>query len=227
MEAFPLASSRIVGYKRFMPIRLSPTSRFIFIGDSITDCGRGGEAEGVGSGYVRVIRDYLRAKDAAHAPEVLNRGISGNKVTNLRDRWQRDVIDLSPTVLSVMIGINDVWHGLNPGGAGVDLATYRKTYGELIAQVKDKHPQCAIILCEPTIISPPAPAKGNESLRPYVNAVRELAVEHKTLLVPLHDVFLDAAKARPDIDWATDGVHPTSTGHMLIARQWLNALKLL
>ena len=78
-----------------------------------------------------------------------------------------------------------------------------------------------------TIISPPAHETGNESLKPYVAAVRELAVEHKTLLVPLHDVFLDAAKARPDIDWATDGVHPTSSGHMLIARQWLNATELL
>ncbi len=210
-----------------MPIRLNPTSKFVFIGDSITDCGRGGEPEGIGSGYVRVVRDYLRAKDPAHAPEVLNRGISGNKVTNLRDRWQKDVIDLAPTVLSVMIGINDVWHGLNPGGSGVDLATFQKTYGELLAAVKAKHPQCAIVLCEPTIISPPAHAKGNETLKPYVAAVRELAVEHKAVLVPLHDVFLDAAKGRRDIDWATDGVHPTSSGHMLIARQWLAATELL
>ncbi len=210
-----------------MPLRLNPKSRFVFIGDSITDCGRGGDGEGIGNGYVRIIRDYLRAKDPSHAPEVINRGISGNKVTNLRERWQKDAIDLSPSVLSIMIGINDVWHGLNPGGTGVDLEAYRKTYAELIAQVKAKHPQCAIALCEPTIISPPAHAKGNESLKPYVSAVRELAVEHKTLLVPLHDVFLDAAKARPDIDWATDGVHPTSTGHTLIARQWLAATELL
>jgi acyl-CoA thioesterase I len=210
-----------------MPLRLTPKSNFVFIGDSITDCGRGGESEGIGGGYVRVIRDYLSAKDPAHAPQVINRGVSGNKVTNLRDRWTKDVLDATPNVLSIMIGINDVWHGLNPGGSGVDVATYRKTYGELIAQTKEKHPQCAIVLCEPTIISPPAHERGNESLKPYVSAVRELAVEHKTLLVPLHDVFLDAAKSRPDIDWATDGVHPTSSGHMLIARQWLSATELL
>jgi len=210
-----------------MPLRLTPKSNFVFIGDSITDCGRGGESEGIGGGYVRVIRDYLSAKDPAHAPQVINRGVSGNKVTNLRDRWTKDVLDAAPNVLSIMIGINDVWHGLNPGGSGVDVATYRKTYGELIAQTKEKHPQCAIVLCEPTIISPPAHERGNESLKPYVSAVRELAVEHKTLLVPLHDVFLDAAKSRPDIDWATDGVHPTSSGHMLIARQWLAATELL
>ncbi|HEV2294404.1 MAG TPA: SGNH/GDSL hydrolase family protein [Tepidisphaeraceae bacterium] len=210
-----------------MPIRLNPKTRFVFIGDSITDCGRGGEPDGIGSGYVRIVRDYLRAKDPAHAPEVLNRGISGNKVTNLRDRWQRDVIELSPNVLSIMIGVNDVWHGLNPGGTGVDIGTYRSTYGELIAQAKEKHPQCAIILCEPTIISPPAHAKGNESLKPYVDAVRELAAAQKLALVPLHEVFLDAAKTRPDIDWTTDGVHPTSSGHMLIARQWLSATELL
>ncbi|MGB7158681.1 MAG: SGNH/GDSL hydrolase family protein [Tepidisphaeraceae bacterium] len=210
-----------------MPIRLTPKSKFVFIGDSITDCGRGGEAEGVGSGYVRLIRDYLRAKDPPHAPEVINRGISGNKVTNLRDRWQKDVIDLSPSVLSIMIGINDVWHGLNPGGTGVDIDTYKMVYAELIAQVKEKHPACAIVLCEPTIISPPAHANGNESLKRYVNAVRKLALEQKVAIVPLHETFLDAAKARPDIDWATDGVHPTSSGHTLIARQWLAATELL
>lgn len=210
-----------------MPLRLSPKSKYVFIGDSITDCGRGGDAEGIGSGYVRLVRDLLRAKDPAHAPQVLNRGISGNKVTNLRDRWQKDVLDLAPNVLSIMIGINDVWHGLNPGGTGVDLETYRTTYRDLVGQVKANHPQCAIVLCEPTIISPPAHAKGNGALRPYVNAVRELAVEQKTILVPLHDVFLDAVKTRPDIDWATDGVHPTSSGHMLIARQWLSGTELL
>ena len=210
-----------------MPIRLNPKSKFVFIGDSITDCGRGGEPEGIGSGYVRLVRDYLRAKDPGHAPEVINRGVSGNKVTNLRDRWSKDVIELSPNVLSIMIGINDVWHGLNSGGSGVDIDTYRRTYAQLISQVKEKHSACEIVLCEPTVISPPAHAKGNESLKPYVAAVRELAVELKLLLVPLHDVFLDAAKARQDIDWATDGVHPTSSGHMLIARQWLEATELL
>jgi lysophospholipase L1-like esterase len=210
-----------------MPIRLNPKSKFVFIGDSITDCGRGGEPEGIGSGYVRLVRDYLRAKDPGHAPEVVNRGVSGNKVTNLRDRWSKDVIDLSPNVLSIMIGINDVWHGLNPGGSGVDIDTYRRTYAQLISQTKEKHPACEIVLCEPTVISPPAHEKGNESLKPYVAAVRELAVELKLLLVPLHEVFLDAAKARPDIDWHSDGVHPTSSGHMLIARQWLEATELL
>jgi lysophospholipase L1-like esterase len=115
----------------------------------------------------------------------------------------------------------------SPTWAGVNLEVYRTTYGELIAQVKENHPQCAIVLCEPTIISPPAHAKGNESLRPYVNAVRELAVEQKVAMAPLHDVFLESAKLRPDIDWTTDGVHPTSSGHMLIARQWLSATGLL
>ena len=210
-----------------MPIRLTPKSKFLFIGDSITDCGRGGDPEGLGNGYVRLIRDYLRAKDPAHAPQVINRGVSGNKVTNLKDRWQKDVLDVAPDVLSVMIGINDVWHGLNPGGAGVDLETYRKTYADLLAQVKEKLPNCAITLCEPTVISPPASEKGNEALGPYVAAVRELVLSQKVALVPLHDVFLDAAKGRPDIDWATDGVHPTSSGHMLIARQWLAATELL
>jgi len=213
-----------------MSLPLSARAKYLFIGDSITDANRKADKdEGLGSGYVRLVRDYLCAKDAGHAPQVMNRGVSGNKVPNLRQRWDADVIQLAPDVLSVMIGINDVWHGLNPAWApGTEIGPYTDTYRELLGRVRKELPECAIVLCEPTIISPPAHANGNATLRPYASAVHELAREFKAAaLVKLHDVFLDAEKTRPDVKWTTDGVHPTSTGHMLIARQWLVATELL
>src|SRR3989442_15766615 len=107
-----------------MPLNLNASTRLLFIGDSITDCGRREDPEAVGSGFVRGIRDWLRAADPANAPIVINHGVSGNKITDLQKRWQRDVIDQAPDVVSVMIGINDVWHGLVPRSAGVDPETF-------------------------------------------------------------------------------------------------------
>src|ERR1700712_5153447 len=95
-----------------MPLDLQPGQTYLFIGDSITDVGRRDEPEGLGNGYVRLIRDYLYAKDPVKAPRVINTGISGNRVTHLQKRWKEDVLDHAPDVVSIKIGINDVWHNL-------------------------------------------------------------------------------------------------------------------
>lgn len=200
----------------------------LFIGDSITDCGRLSDAEGLGNGYVRLIRDYLLAKSPATAPRIINKGISGHKVTDLAARWKSDVIDQKPDVLSIMIGINDVWHALQPNPAGVAIEQFHQTYHALLRQVHAALPGCQLVLCEPTIIDSPAPAEGNAKLQPYVRAVREISREFTTsAAVPTHQAFIAARKQRPDVAWAPDGVHPSGTGHMLIARTWLEAVGLI
>ena len=182
----------------------------------------------MGTGYVRRVRDWLRAADPANAPIVINQGISGNKVTDLQMRWQRDVIDQTPDVVSVMIGINDVWHGLAPDRAGVDIETFIRTYRTILMELRARCAACRLVLCEPTVISPPAPEQGNELLRPYVRAVNDLAADFVAdAVVKTHDVFRSAERIRTDIAWTTDGVHPTSTGHALIARTWLATAGLL
>ena len=209
-------------------LNLNASTRLLFIGDSITDCGRREDAEAVGNGYVRLVRDALRASDPANAPIVINMGISGNKITDLQKRWQRDVIEQSPDVLSVMIGINDVWHGLVPDRAGVDAETFLRTYRQILMELRARRPACRLVLCEPTVISPPAPAEGNEKLRPYVRAVNDLAADFVAdVVVKTHETFRNAERVRPDIAWTTDGVHPTSSGHGLIARTWLATAGLL
>ena len=198
------------------------TTKLLFIGDSITDCGRREDPEKIGHGYVRMIRDLLRARDPATAPNITNAGISGDRVTDLADRWQRDVLDLTPDVLSIKIGINDVWHGLGGKGEGVELERFTRVYDNLIAQTRTLLPACKILLCEPSVIWPPQPIDGNEKLQPYLFAIRAIALKHLIEhVVPLHSVFEKAKQARGDIDWAPDGVHPSSSGHMLIARAWL------
>lgn len=212
-----------------MPLDLQPGQTFLFIGDSITDCGRRTDPEGVGHGYVRMIRDYLYAKDPARAPRVINTGISGNKVTDLQKRWKEDVIDHAPDVLSIKIGINDVWHGLrkeNP--QGVPIEKFVEVYHVILRQVQGALPKTKIVLCQPSVIEPPAPPEGNSALQPYVRAVNELKREFgAAALVPLHTVFVNARRIRPDIPWTPDGVHPSSAGHALITRAWLTETGLL
>ncbi len=209
-------------------MNLTATTKLLFIGDSITDCGRREDPEKVGHGFVRIVRDYLRAKNPASAPDVVNTGISGDRVTNLADRWQRDVLDHSPDILSIKIGINDVWHNLGGKNEGVDLERFTRVYDDLVTQTRVLLPACQIILCEPSVIWPPQPFEGTEKLQPYIFAVRAIAVKHPGILVvPLHAAFEDARRERADIDWAPDGVHPSSSGHMLIARTWLAAPGLL
>lgn len=212
-----------------MQLQFNAHSRLLFIGDSITDCARNDDAEGLGSGYVRMLRDALLARDPANAPIVLNRGISGNKAPDLLARWQRDVVEQSPDVVSIMIGINDVWHGLNPPWRpGVGIEKYITTYRQILMELRGRLPACRLVLCEPTVISPPAHAKGNDALQPYIQAIHQLAESFVAdAMVKLHDAFRRAETLRPDVDWTTDGVHPTSAGHALIARNWLAGTELL
>ncbi|HEY5770540.1 MAG TPA: SGNH/GDSL hydrolase family protein [Terrimicrobium sp.] len=210
-----------------MALPLSRDSRWIFIGDSITDAGRRQCPEAVGSGYVRDVRDWLRSSVPALAPQVLNKGISGNRISDLQRRWEEDVLAFDPQLVSIKIGINDVWHGLT-GGEGTSIEKFQETYADLLGRLKAACPETTIVLCEPSVIWPPASAEGNELLKPYVEAVRDAAADFNVrAIVPLHRVFEKAGSERPDIEWTPDGVHPSSSGHMLIARSWLACLGLL
>ena len=133
-------------------IKFTAQTRLLFIGDSITDVGRRDDPDELGKGYVRLIRDRVLADSPAAAPIVLNRGISGNKMPDLQKRWQRDVLDLAPDVLSIYIGINDVWHGLIPDREGCAIDRFTDGYRDILAQTRAAIPKCRIILCEPSVI---------------------------------------------------------------------------
>lgn len=209
-------------------LQLSRDSRVLFIGDSITDADWREDPEALGKGYVRAVREHLCARDPSNAPIVLNRGISGNKIGDLQKRWQRDVIELRPDVLSVFIGVNDVWHGLIPGREGTVPAVFEQVYRSLLRQTRELLPAVRIVLCEPSALWLTEPPDAHDQLRPYADIVRRVAAEHDvSALVPLYQAFTVARKAREDIAWTTDGVHPTSVGHALIARAWLQATGLI
>jgi acyl-CoA thioesterase-1 len=211
-----------------MALPLSRDARWIFIGDSITDSGRTECPEAIGSGYVRDVRNWLRASLPAKAPQIINKGISGNTILDLQRRWESDVIANEPQLVSVFIGINDVWRALDGQGGGTSIKKYSESYADILRRLKSACPLATIVLCEPSAIWPPAPAEGNELLKPYVQAVQDAGVAFEARgVVPLYRAFEKAGSERPDIDWLPDGVHPSSSGHMLIARSWLACLGLL
>ena len=211
-------------------LTLRPDAKWLFIGDSITDAGRRDDPDKLGHGYVRLIRDYLLAKAPADAPKVLNLGVGGDESKHLAARWQADVLARRPNVLSVMIGVNDVWRQLDGKGPGTTLRDYVATLDKLLADTVAAEPTVKIVLCEPSVISPPAPARGNDLLLPYAMAVRELAgkhTRHVACVVGTHHTCLAAERSRPDFAWWPDGVHPSTAGHMLLARAWLAETRLL
>jgi len=204
---------------------ITASSKMLFIGDSITDCGWKNDHEQIGDGYVRIVRDYLLAKDPANAPAIINRGISGNKIPDLQGRWKRDALDLNPDLVSIYIGINDVWHGLRDDRMGCDIVAYKAGYRDILRQIPAG---TKIILCDPSVLWIDEDGSADKMLEPYIGVVREMAGEfHAAGVVPLHEAFNDARRARPEIAWTRDGVHPTGIGHMLIARCWLKTAGML
>lgn len=198
--------------------------RILFIGDSITDCGRRGEYAPYGNGYVSLVRALLLARYPALEISFENRGIGGNTVRDLANRWERDVLRERPDWLSVMIGINDVWRlfGGNSHEA-VPLTEYEETLRQLLDQTQ-AHTDARLILLEPYMIeSDPAHPMRSQMDR-YGAVVRSLAVERGAVLVRTQSAFDEALRQTSPQDWADDQIHPNLPGHTVIALAFLRAV---
>jgi lysophospholipase L1-like esterase len=204
---------------------IKPNSRILFQGDSITDCGRDrSQPSALGSGYAMMTSGFLAALQPSLAPECLNRGISGNRTGDLVDRWQEDCLDLEPDVLSLMIGINDVWRRYDRN-LPTPVEEFETNYRSLLEQTTAALPSIKLILMEPFVLPVPDDRKTwREDLDPKLAVVRQLAREFNALLIPLDGIFAAACTRQPPAFWAADGVHPSSAGHALIAKSWLEAV---
>ena len=201
--------------------------RILFQGDSITDGGRGRNNDPnhtMGHGYAFSIASRLGEAFAEKANMFYNRGISGNKVTDLQNRWQADTLDLKPDVLSILIGVNDA-HSVVRQQNIVTPEKYEEVYRSILSLTKIQLPECMLVLCEPFIL-PVGKVKDNwtvlnEDLQKRQLIVRTLAKEFDAVFVPLQKVFTDAVSRAPNEYWMWDGVHPTYSGHELMAKQWI------
>lgn len=200
--------------------------RLVFIGDSITEWGRFEDPLDLGDNYVRIIRDLLAIESPEMFPEIINKGIGGNRISDLAERWQEDVIALNPDWLSISIGINDVWRQLdNPDMEQIYPDQFERIYDQLLKEVKNQT-DATIILMEPTIIEEEIHSRGNELLKAYLQATHRLAEKYACILVPTHQAFLDVLATGLDVPLTIDGVHMSSTGNQLMAKTWLETVSL-
>lgn len=151
-----------------------------------------------------------------------NRGVCGEGIKELQQRWQTDCLDLKPTVLSILVGVNDVAPA-QPVPA-TSLTEYERCYRELLTQTRASLPAVQLVLCEPFVLRVASMHKrAVEDVSARGEIVRRLAMETGAVLVPLQAVFADALKRAPAEYWLFDGIHPNAQGHWLIAESWLRA----
>jgi acyl-CoA thioesterase-1 len=200
---------------------IEANDRILFTGDSITDCGRDRQnADSLGFGYAALTAAHLQARLASPQLKIYNRGIGGNRVCDLLGRFDADLLALKPTVVSILIGINDTWRRYDSNNA-TEAKAFERDYRALLEKIA-LHLEARVVLLEPFLLHVPDDRYAwREDLNPKIDVTRKLAVEFGAELLPLDGLFAQAATQAPAVYWADDGVHPTAAGHALIAETWL------
>ena len=207
-------------------------ARILFQGDSITDAGRNREDSGpnttggLGTGYPALLAAQLTFEKPADSVEILNRGVSGNRIVDLYARWKIDALNLAPDIISILIGVNDTWHEFMMQN-GVTIKRYEAVYKLLLEDTAASLPKAKLVLCEPFLL--PLERFDNawhRDLAARRAVVKRLAADVGAVFVPLQSAFDDALERARAAYWAADGIHPTPAGHELIARTWLEHVSL-
>lgn len=200
----------------------STNARILFQGDSITDGNRGRSADPnhiLGHGYCFIIAAQYGAQFPEKKLTFMNRGVSGNTVSNLQARWQKDTLDLKPDVLSILIGVND--------SRKVPLDQYEQIYDKLLTETKAAFPKIKLVLCEPFYLPKGGHSAGDardQDVKKRQVIVAKLAEKHQAAFVRLQHVFDEACKRAPAEYWIWDCVHPTYSGHQLMADEWVKTV---
>lgn len=200
----------------------------LFQGDSITDADRNrNDSMGLGTGYPNLVAGVYGSR---HPGEYTfyNRGIGGNRIVDLYARIRSDMINLKPDYMSILVGVNDVWHEQLQNG--VDTEKFEKIYCMLIEELLAARPEMKIMIMEPFVLH--GRATNNEfdtffwpEVRKRAEASRRVAEKYGLAFLPLQNMLDAAAKDQPEGYWSADGVHPSVFGHGLIAEQWINAFE--
>jgi lysophospholipase L1-like esterase len=226
-----ILSASVPDAKKQKPIKIQRGTTILFQGDSITDAGREKTRElpnsggSFGGGYAFLAASSLLKNYASEEPVIYNRGISGNKVFQLADRWQKDCIDLKPDILSILIGVNDYWHLRNNQYDGT-VAVYERDFRKLLTDTRSKLPDVKLVICQPFILTGTSAVDESwvEPFAPYQAAAEKICREFNAVWVPFQKVFDEALKHAPATWWAPDGVHPSMAGAYLMAAAWMKAV---
>ncbi|QTJ42877.1 SGNH/GDSL hydrolase family protein [Dolosigranulum pigrum] len=205
-------------------MRLKTDDVVLFIGDSITDVGRNRSDEGaLGQGYPHLVAAQLLTDQPTKNFQFYNRGIGGDTLDDLVHRWERDCLELNPDVISILIGINDIWEGNIQ--TQEDLDHFEEQYRYLLKTLYQRT-DARVVLMEPYVVPY---KKDRHQWRPMldviINIIRKLARDYQTDFIPL-DGLINAVAMRDGLTYYTeeDGVHPTLAGHGFIAQKWLENL---
>lgn len=201
--------------------------RILFQGDSITDGNRGRNDDKnhiLGHSYAYIASCVLGSKNPKAGFDFVNRAVSGDTVSCLYARAQRDIIDLKPDVLSILIGVNDANERFNTKGFYSNI--FEETYGKLLTRCREANPSLRFIILEPfTLDSGNFCSDDYNRFRSYVSenaqASKRIADEFNAVFVPLFSVFENALSKAPADYWCWDSVHPTYNGHGIIADAFL------
>lgn len=200
----------------------------VFIGDSITDCGRGqpvGQYGSLGEGYVACVDSLLATCYPERRIKIYNTGTSGNRVIDLEPRWKADVLELRPNWLSVMIGINDVWRQFDSAldTDQVLIERYEKVYRSLLNQARPRLQ--GLVLMSPYFIETNRTDPMRERMDAYGKVVARLSVEFDAIFVNVQAAFDRYLQHRPTQSLCDDRIHPKKTGHMIIATAFLTMIE--
>ena len=210
-------------------MKLDSAETILFIGDSITDAGRRAADAPLGHGYVSLFATLLDLHHRDRRIAVVNKGISGDVVTGLRDRWSDDVIRQQPDWLSIKIGINDADGTLRASPDSVPPSLYRDTYHSILSRTRDALPECKLLLIDPFYISTEA-APGSfrtevlKLLPEYLQIVDELSEAFGTLHVQTHQLFQRLLATQDPETFCPEPIHPHLAGHLVIADAVYQAL---
>lgn len=218
--------------KNLKKVQLLKDQTVLFQGDSITDAGRNKEdmafntPRHLGSGYSFLAAAALLKKYSALNLKIYNKGISGNKVYQLAERWDADCIDIKPDVLSILIGVNDIWHKLSGRYDGT-VDVYKRDYIALLERTRKALPGVKLIICEPFAVSGVKAVDGTwyPEFNDYRRAAMDVAAQFGAVFIPFQSIFDEAQKSAPGSYWTGDGVHPSLAGAQLMAEAWLSAIK--
>ncbi|MFE7541039.1 SGNH/GDSL hydrolase family protein [Streptomyces platensis] len=220
-----------------MTITVRPGSTVMFSGDSITDCQRLESEDGLGFGYPLRIAGEWGLRHPDRPVTWLNSAIAGHKVRDLEPRWQADVLDARPDVVSILVGVNDMgWHTLDPEGHVIPVEEFEAGYDRLLAPLAEAGTQ--LILIEPfllpvhgvveagaALIGDKERKEWRTDLDPKIQAVHRLAGKYGAQLLAADGMFAELAATTDPEYWAADGVHPTPAGHAALARAWLHLVE--
>jgi len=196
----------------------------VAMGDSITQGGGGA------TGYLTLINLTLAQQyPDLKLPKIANVGISGQKAEDMVKRFEKDVVTKKPAVVTISVGINDVWHRVKAPHDDAVLAAYKANVTKMVDLAQAAG--IKVILIAPTVITEDPAAEGNQRLKLYVAAEKQIAAEKKCQFVDLHAMCLTALEKKPEDlkaakkNWLTgDGVHMAPKGNAIMAIGVLRAL---